>query len=179
MYATNGSNFSQVNEKVTPTKKPKGGPSQTEDFYRMEQKGIVSIANIISKPPSDRDNIEKQFFVMFLKLRVPFFRDFDKKTLRFIMERTSSQFFRKGKTVHEYGEDGDHMIVVIDGQLACYYQRHISDITPDQEPDQTVDPNEAWGEDCMTEEIKWDYSVRASKKTLVMSIDKKDLIEVL
>jgi len=31
----------------------------------------------------------------------------------------------------------------------------------------------------MTEEIKWDYSVRASKKTLVMSIDKKDLIEVL
>ena len=31
----------------------------------------------------------------------------------------------------------------------------------------------------MTEEIKYDYSVKAGKKSLCMSIDKKDLIEVL
>ena len=179
MYATDGSNFSQVNEKVTPTKKPKGPMSQTEDFLRMESKGIVSIANIISKPPSDRDNIEKQFFVMFLKLKVPFFKDFDKKTLKFIMERTSSQFFKKGKVVHEYGLAADHMLVVIDGQLSCYYETIIENVSPDQEPDMVVSSNETWGEDCMTEEIKWNYSVRATKKTLVMNVHKKDLLEVL
>jgi len=36
-----------------------------------------------------------------------------------------------------------------------------------------------WGEDAMTEELKWDGTVMALKKSLVLSLHKKDLIEVL
>jgi CRP-like cAMP-binding protein len=144
----------------------------------MEEKGITSIANVVAKPPSDRDSLEKQFFVMYLKLRVPFFIDFDKKTLKFIMERISCQFFKKGKIVQEFGQEGDQMLVVIDGELSCYFKKSSENIG-DNEPEVVIGPNDTWGENTMTNEINFEYTVRASKKTLVMRLDKKDLIEVL
>lgn len=70
--------------------------SQVSEFLRLESKGITSIASVASKPPSDRDDTEKQFFVMFLKLRIPFFADFDKKALKVIMERMLCQDYRRG-----------------------------------------------------------------------------------
>ena len=116
MYATNGTSFS-INPEVDPAInldegrgssqkksfgaiKPKNTPKketskQVAEFYRMESKGITSMSNISSKPPGDRDETEKQFFVMFLKLRVPFFADFDKKTLRPVMERMLCSFYKK------------------------------------------------------------------------------------
>lgn len=60
---------------------------QVQDFLRLEREGISTIAAVAYKPFIDRDEGEKQFFIMWLKMRMPFFADFDKKTLRVIMER--------------------------------------------------------------------------------------------
>ena len=49
----------------------------------------------------------------------------------------------------------------------------------DEKSDVVVGPNETWGDGAMTDEINFEHTVRASKKTLVMRVDKKDLIEVL
>lgn len=115
---------------------------------------------------------------MYLKLRVPFFADFDKKTLKFIMERTGSSFFKKGKIVQEYGHEADHMLMVIDGELSCFFHKSVDQIA-ECTPDLVIGPGETWGDDALTDEITWEYSVKATKKALVMNFSKKDLIEVL
>jgi CRP-like cAMP-binding protein len=57
---------------------------------------------------------------MFLKLRVPFFADFDKKTLRPVMERMLCNFYKKHTTVCKMGDEAEYMMIVIDGELAAY-----------------------------------------------------------
>jgi hypothetical protein len=37
----------------------------------------------------------------------------------------------------------------------------------------------SWGEEAMTEDQNWEHSIKATKKSLVLAMHKKDLIEVL
>ena len=68
---------------------------QVADFLRLERKGVCSISAISSKGPSERDHVERQFFVMFLKMRVSFFKDFDKKTIRGLMDRINTVSYNR------------------------------------------------------------------------------------
>ena len=52
---------------------------------RNESKGIMNISKIVQIVHKDRKEQEKQFFIMFLKLRVDFFKSFEKKTLEFMI----------------------------------------------------------------------------------------------
>ena len=128
---------------------------QVSEYYRMESKGITSMANIASKPPGDRDEVEKQFFIMFLKLRVPFFADFDKKTLRPVMERMLCNFYKKHQIVCKKGEDAEHMMIVIDGELSAYEGVDHEDVTKDLLPTNLISILGTWGEDAMTEDENW------------------------
>ena len=93
---------------------------QVTDFKRMEARGITSIANIASKPPSDRGDTDKQFFVMFLKLKVPFFADFDKKTLKLVMERMVAQYYNSHTFIHKFNNEAEAVYIVISGQVGVY-----------------------------------------------------------
>jgi len=44
---------------------------------------------------------------MFLKLKVPFFADFDKKTLRLVMERMLFIYLKKGQFVSRFKHDAE------------------------------------------------------------------------
>ena len=77
-------------EKAVKLKDP-----QVADYLRLERKGVCSISAIASKAPSQRDSVEKQYFTMFLKMRVPFFLNFDKKTIKLIMERINCQWVNR------------------------------------------------------------------------------------
>jgi len=78
------------------------------------------MANIAMKPPSDRDAAEKQFFVMYLKLRVPFFSDFDKKTLRMVMERMLCSLFDKQRIIEEFGKPLEQMHIILNGAIGQF-----------------------------------------------------------
>jgi hypothetical protein len=121
----------------------------------MESKGITSMANIASKPPGDRDDVEKQFFVMFLKLRIPFFADFDKKTLRPVMERMLCNFYRKHQIVCKRADEAEHMMIVIDGELSAYEGVDFEDVTKELVPTSLITVLGTWGEDAMTEDETW------------------------
>jgi len=124
MYASHGTNFSinpevpaegqsldieDIQRRLTQAN-PKASKSsatnqQVAEYLRNEAVGILNISSIAMKPPVDRDDSEKQFFVMFLKLRVAFFKDFDKKTLRLLMERMLCRSFLRREVVAALGAE--------------------------------------------------------------------------
>ena len=55
---------------------------------------------------------------MFLKIRVPFFSNFDKKTLRTMMERMGCTYYKRGQVVQKFKDDAEEMKVVLSGKLA-------------------------------------------------------------
>jgi hypothetical protein len=115
---------------------------------------------------------------MFLKLKVPFFVDFDKKTLRLVMERMLFIYLKKGQFVSRFKHEAEQVYICISGKLGEYKEVPHNRIDG-QAPDSIYEPYMTWGEDAMTEELKWDATVMALKKSLVLSLHKKDLIEVL
>lgn len=116
---------------------------------------------------------------MFLKLRVPFFADFDKKTLRPVMERMLCNFYKKHQIVARLGDNAECLMIVLDGELGAYEGIGHEDITKDLIPTTTIATLGTWGETGMTEDETWMHTVKATKKSLVLSLLKKDLIEVL
>lgn len=82
------------------------------------------MASIAAKPPNERDESEKKFFVLFLKLRVPFFSSFNRRTLRIIIERISVQFLRRDQYLTQFERQADFLYVMIQGQLAEFYEMH-------------------------------------------------------
>ena len=131
-----------------------------------------------SKPPSDRDDAEKQFFVMFLKLRVPFFADFDKKALKVVMERMLCQDYKRGSIISKYKEEAENMYIVISGEVQQYDGRHHYELEG-LEPDRRCQELESWGEEAMTSDLQWEATSKALRKTLVLTLQRRDLIEVL
>ena len=57
---------------------------------------------------------------MFLKLKVPFFADFDKKTLKLVMERMLCSYLKRGQVVSKYKDEADQLYIVITGKLGSY-----------------------------------------------------------
>ena len=115
---------------------------------------------------------------MFLKLKVPFFADFDKKTLKLVMERMLCSYLKRGQVVSKYKDEADQLYIVITGKLGSYFNVRHHD-AEGSTPDKVYEPYSTWGDDAMTEEVKWESTVMALKKSLVLSLHKKDLIEVL
>ena len=116
---------------------------------------------------------------MFLKLRVPFFADFDKKTLRPVMERMLCNFYKKNQIVCQFNESAECMMIVIDGELGAFENLLPEEIQKDSLPTKQIDQLGTWGESAMTEDESWNHTLKATKKSLVLSLQKKDLIEVL
>ena len=115
---------------------------------------------------------------MFLKLKVPFFADFDKKTLKLVMERMLCSYLKGKQVVSKFKDEADQLYIVITGKLGNYIGVRHHD-AEEATPDSMYEPFETWGDDAMTEEVKWESTVMALKKSLVLSLHKKDLIEVL
>ena len=85
------------------------------EFKRSETKGTNSIVNVAAKAPSDRTKADKKFFVMFLKLKIPFFADFDKKTLKLVIERMVAQYYPTHATIHTLNEEAECINMVLTG----------------------------------------------------------------
>lgn len=124
---------------------------------------------------------------MFLKLRVRFFEDFDKKTLRLVMERMLCQVFRRNTIVARNGEQAENISIVINGRLTGYEDVPAEDVERcknDRKKLGDVDENiyeamDSFGDDAMADDCEWEETIIADKKSLVLSIHKKDMIEVL
>ena len=89
--------------------------AKVADYLRLERKNVCSISAIASKAPSQRDAVERQYFIMFLKMRVPFFQTFDKKTIRLIMERINCNWVNRNQIVCRFKDSGEQMYVLITG----------------------------------------------------------------
>ena len=70
-------------------------------------------------------------------------------------------------------------MIVLDGELGAYEGIGHEDVTKDLIPTTTIATLGTWGETGMTEDETWTHTVKATKKSLVLSLLKKDLIEVL
>lgn len=90
------------------------------EFLRTERVGILNMEKIAMKPPVDRDENEKQFFVMHLKLRVPFFSDFDKKTLKLATDRMLCNYLQRNSIVKDFDTPEDTLYVVLEGRIGRY-----------------------------------------------------------
>ena len=195
-YATDGSNFSidpstniselrsrsrtstSLTKLTKSTVKTTRGNQQIAEFNRYQNQGITSIANVASTPPTERDDAERQFFVMFLKLKVPFFADFDKKTLKLVMDRMLCSYLKKNQVITKFRDVADQIYIVINGRLGEYDGVSHHDCKG-LEPNEYYEPYQTWGDEAMTEDFKWESTIMALKKSLVISLHKKDLIEVL
>ena len=94
------------------------------------------------------------------------------------MERMLFIYLKKGQFVSRFKHDAEQVYIVITGKLGEY--KNVAHNRIDgHTPDSIYEPYMTWGEDAMTEELKWDGTVMALKKSLVLSLHKKDLIEVL
>ena len=72
------------------------------------------------------------------------------------------------------------MMIVIDGELAAYKGVDADNLgNKDLVPDKIISILGTWGEEAMTEDENWEHSLKATKKSLVLTLNKKDLIEVL
>ena len=80
----------------------------------------MNINKIALKLPTSRDEAEKQFLIMFLKLKVPFFKEFDKKTLRMVMDRCVTTNYKRSQVVSEFEADMNKMHMLLSGKLGKY-----------------------------------------------------------
>jgi hypothetical protein len=195
-YPTNGTNFSynptvprELQVKSIPDIKhelKRANPecdigSQTNhqiaEFLRNEKIGILNISKIAMKTTNHRDPTEKQFFVMFLKLRVPFFKEFDKRTLRFVMDRSVTTTCLRSQVVAEYKSNMNKMHVVLEGRLGRYDgHRSRSD---QKEISHIFEEGAVLGEEGMTDPVTWKSCVLAETKSVLLTLGKRDLIEML
>ena len=117
--------------------------------------------------------------MMFLKLRVPFFADFDKKTLKLVAERFVFRIYQPKEVINTYNEDATVLYVVIRGEVGHYYGLKPSQISADANPEGLSMDIMSWGHEGMAQDKKWYFTSMALKKTMLICLDKRDLIEVL
>ena len=89
---------------------------------------MLNISEIAMKPVSERTQIERQFYIMFLKLRITYFKHFSKKTLRLLVERMVSKMYRRGDILSKFKDKQDEMIIIISGKVGEYPYMHPRDI---------------------------------------------------
>lgn len=92
---------------------------------------------------------------MFLKLRVPFFADFDKKTLRLVSERFAFRIYQIKETINTYGEDANLLYVVVRGEVGHYYGIKKDQITNGTNPEGLSTEIMSWGHEGMAQDRKW------------------------
>ena len=129
------------------------------------------------KLPNDRDDSEKQFFVMFLKLRVPFFADFDKKTLKLIMDRFITSNYKRSQVLAEYSSHMTKLFIVLNGKIGQYDGYKSRDDR--KRLNMVYEENQAFGEEGMTTNLYWQSCYISEKPTMLLVLSKKDLIEAL
>jgi hypothetical protein len=71
------------------------------------------------------------------------------------------------------------LIIVIKGELAEYIEIKHTKLEEDTPVDRIHKKMSIIGEKCMTEEYTWPSTIKTVKKSLLLSLPKKDLIEVL
>ena len=71
------------------------------------------------------------------------------------------------------------MIIVIKGELAEYIEVKHSKVEEDTPVDRIHKKMSIIGEKCMTEDYTWQSTIKTVKKSLLLCLPKKDLIEVL
>ena len=70
------------------------------------------------------------------------------------------------------------MYIVISGEVHQYDGLHAHELDG-QEPDHKYQELMTWGEEAMTTDIQWEATTKALRKTLVLTLQRRDLIEVL
>ena len=88
---------------------------------------------------------------MFLKLRIPFFKDFDKKTLRMLMDRIYCSHYKRHDCVVEFKKPQDQLCVLLSGRLARYDKKKFYVIDKESKVDGYVDTLQDIGKEGMTE----------------------------
>ena len=77
---------------------------------------------------------------MFIKLRFPFFANFDKKTLRLISERLSYQLIQKDQFVTFVGENANEIFLSVSGCFAQYFGQKAIKINENTMPNNKLPP---------------------------------------
>ena len=70
------------------------------------------------------------------------------------------------------------MYIVISGEVCQWDGLHPQEIEG-QEPDHKYQELMTWGEEAMTTDLLWEATTKALRKTLVLTLQRRDLIEVL
>ena len=116
---------------------------------------------------------------MFLKMRVPFFSDFDKKTLKLVSERFAYRMYSTNESINKFNEEAETLFVVVSGRVGHFNSKNKEELTNQDKPDSLSTEIMNWGHEGMTQDKKWNHTSIALKKTMVICLDKRDLIEVL
>lgn len=200
MYDTNGSNFSidplqeMKDEEIaikkgklstvnlhanSPEKNRSKTNQQVKDFLKNESLGVLNISEIAMKPLSERTEIERQFYIMFLKLRISYFKNFSKKTLKLLVERMVSKMYRRGDYLSKFKEKQEEMIIIISGKVGEFPYMHPRDIMSHVLPETILLDHEIICPQAMLAPYHQKSTFRAIRHTICISLMKKDLQEVM
>ena len=116
---------------------------------------------------------------MWLKLRMPFFADFNKKSLKVIADRFVCLDFRPDKIVTKFDKPADQMYIVLSGTVASYNKTVYDNIQVDQKPSKIYKAMDRIGEECMMGEMNWMSTTKTLSKCKLITLHRRDLIDSL
>ena len=117
--------------------------------------------------------------LMWLKLRMPFFADFDKKSLKVIADKITCLEFKKDKVITRFGKSAEQMFMVIFGKIGAYNDTHPEKICEDQKPDRVFKEMDIIGEEAVMGEMNWPFSLKVISKCQVLALHRRDLVDSL
>lgn len=94
------------------------------------------------------------------------------------MERINCEWYNRNQIVCRFKDQGEQMYVLVTGQVGQYNAIRYN-MTEDAVPDEVYEPISTFGEENLRKDSNWDATFKALKRTLLLIIMKKDLIEVL
>ena len=86
--------------------------------------------------------------------------------------------YQAGQIVAKYKNEAECMNIVLSGELG-QFDRINSNKTDGLTPNKILLPIDTFGEECMTQEVIEEATVKAMRKSIVLQLYKKDLIEVI
>ena len=95
------------------------------------------------------------------------------------MDRMLCKDYQRHDVIVEYKKPQDSLVIVLSGRMAKYSKKKAFIIEKDTKIDGYIEALEDIGKDGMTEFQAWQATYLAAKKTMVISLTKRDLIDVL
>lgn len=77
------------------------------------------------------------------------------------------------------GTQSEKLYIILSGRVGVFHKQGSKDINNESLPTQTIYENQSFGDEGMLEQCLYESSYKALTKTLCLTLEKKDLIEVL